>query len=102
MDHALLIRPIEYLGERELSNANSPLDFLSLFLWNLLVIETNLYAHQFLASHQLKPHSRFHQWSDVTVIEMKTFFLHLSMGLVEKSELEDYWANNWPTAWIWR
>ena len=95
--------PIGYRGERELSNANSPLDFLSLFLsddfWNLLTTETNQYAHQFLASHQLKPHSRFHAWSDVTVSEMKVFLaLHLSMGLVEKSELEDYWADYWPTA----
>uniref|UniRef100_A0A8C1XPE6 PiggyBac transposable element-derived protein domain-containing protein n=1 Tax=Cyprinus carpio TaxID=7962 RepID=A0A8C1XPE6_CYPCA len=56
-------QPIGYLGERELSNANSPLDFLSLFLSDdLLVNETNRYAHQFL------------------------------------SELEDYWAEYWPTA----
>lgn len=94
-------QPIGYLGERELSNGNSPKDFVSLFVhfWNVLAIETNRYAHQFLASIQLKPHTRFHRWSDITVNEMKAFFfLPLSMGLVEKSELEDYWAEYWPTA----
>jgi len=48
------------------SNADSAPDFLSLFLnddfWNLLTVETNLYAHKFLASHEIKPHSKFHQW----------------------------------------
>ena len=42
------------------------LHFLSLFhnddFWNLLTVETNRYTHQFLASHEIKPHSRFHQW----------------------------------------
>ncbi|KAM4544857.1 piggyBac transposable element-derived protein 4-like [Odontesthes bonariensis] len=94
---------IGYTGDKDLTNSDSALDFLSLFLndefWNLLVTETNRYAQQFLASHQLKPHSRFHKWSDVTVSEMKAFIsLHLSMGLVEKSEVEDYWAEFWPTA----
>ena len=36
-----------------------------------MTVETNRYAHQFLASHEIKPHSRFHQWSDVTVIEIE-------------------------------
>lgn len=71
-------QPIGYVSENGLSNANSPLDFVSLFLsddfWNLFVTETNRYVHQYLVSHQLQPHSRYHQWSDVTVSEMKAFF----------------------------
>ena len=68
--HQNWIKPFDetvgYHGDRELSNADSALDFLSLFLnddfWNLSTVETNRYAHQFLASHEIKPHSRFHQW----------------------------------------
>jgi len=86
---------VGYQWDRELSNANTALDD---DFWNLLTLKTNRYAHQFLASHEIKPHSRFHQWSDVTVSEIKAFMsLHLSMGLVEKAELEDYWADYWPT-----
>ncbi|XP_063077170.1 piggyBac transposable element-derived protein 4-like [Engraulis encrasicolus] len=96
-------RPIGYRGETKLSSDSSPLDFLSLFLgdefWNILVTETNRYAHQYLGSHRLKTNSRFHEWCDVTTSEMKAFLsLHLTMGLVEKSSLEDYWAEYWPTA----
>ncbi|XP_063041039.1 piggyBac transposable element-derived protein 4-like [Engraulis encrasicolus] len=86
--------PIGYHGEKV---NDSALDFLSLFLddafWNLLTVETNRYAQQFLASHELLPSSRFHGWYDVTVPEMKAFIaLHLSMGLVEKHEISDYWG----------
>ncbi len=93
--------PVGYLGEKDLTSA-APLDFLSLFLtddfWNLITNETNRYAHQFLNSQQLKPNSRFHAWYDVSVSEMKAFLaLHLCMGLVEKAEIEDYWAEFWPT-----
>ena len=91
-----------YCGDRELSN-DSSYRFLSLFLtydsWNLITMETNRYAHQYLSSHVLMPSSRFHEWYYVTVHEMKAFLsLHLSMGLVHKSEIEYYWAEFWPTS----
>ncbi|KAL2102438.1 hypothetical protein ACEWY4_001606 [Coilia grayii] len=94
--------PIGYKGDKEMSNDNSALNFLSLFLsddfWDLITKETNRYAHQFLASNDLQPNSRFHEWYDVTIPEMKAFIaLHLSMGVVEKHELVDYWSEFWLT-----
>uniref|UniRef100_A0A8C9YGA1 PiggyBac transposable element-derived protein domain-containing protein n=1 Tax=Sander lucioperca TaxID=283035 RepID=A0A8C9YGA1_SANLU len=93
---------IGYRGDRELHSDSRSIDFLSLFLtddfWSHITMETNRYAHQYLGSHELMPSSRFHEWYDVTVPEMKAFLsLHLSMGLVHKSEIEDYWAEFWPT-----
>uniref|UniRef100_A0A8P4JXH0 PiggyBac transposable element-derived protein domain-containing protein n=1 Tax=Dicentrarchus labrax TaxID=13489 RepID=A0A8P4JXH0_DICLA len=92
---------VGYRGDRELSTDSRPIDFLSLFLTDdfcHITMETNRYAHQYLGSHELMPSSRFHEWYDVTVPEMKAFLsLHLSMGLVHKSEIEDYWAEFWPT-----
>ena len=48
---------IGYRSDRELSNDSRSIDFSSLFLtddfWNLITMETNLYAHQYLASHEL-------------------------------------------------
>ena len=78
-----------------------PVDFISLFLtndfWNLAVTETNKYAQQYLDAHgpnfanPLKPKSGFQNWKPVTIAEMKAFFsLTFSMGLCEKSEIEDY------------
>lgn len=92
--------PVGYRGDRDLREAK-PLDFLSLFLcedfWNLLTNETNRYAQQFLSSQELKPKSRFRDWYDVTISEMKAFLsLHLCMGVVEKPEIDDYWAEFWP------
>ena len=93
--------PVGYIGEKDLTSAH-PIDFLSLFLtddfWNHITNETNRYAHQVLHSKELKPKSRFHSWCDVSVPEMKAFLsLHLSMGLVDKPEIEDYWATFWLT-----
>uniref|UniRef100_A0A3P8TSD3 PiggyBac transposable element-derived protein domain-containing protein n=1 Tax=Amphiprion percula TaxID=161767 RepID=A0A3P8TSD3_AMPPE len=93
--------PVGYREDRNLTNSE-PIGFLSLFLdaefWSLITNETNRYAHQFLEREELKPNSRFHDWYDVTVPEMKAFMaLHLCMGLVEKSEIEDYWDGFWPT-----
>lgn len=66
--------------------------------WEILVSKTNRYAQQFLNSTELGPKSRFRDWYDVTVSEMKVFIsLHLSMGLVNKSELTDYRTRFWLT-----
>lgn len=94
--------PVGYAGELDLTNAD-PVNFLSLFLgddfWELVTEETNRYARQMLSSAELKPKSRFHKWCSITILEMKAFFaLHLSMALVEKHEIEDYWSTFWITA----
>ena len=80
--------------ENLLDNILSPVTVLFLFLtaefWNLLVIETNRYAEQFFVHHTPSARSRFRNWAPVTVSEMKAFFsLTFSMGLVEKTEIEE-------------
>ena len=48
-----------------------------------LVEETNRYAQQTLMGKELSPRSRFKQWVDVTVGEMRAFLgLIVGMGLL--------------------
>ena len=42
--------------------------------WNILVEETNRYAHQILDTNQSRRQSRISDWIDTSVKEMKTFF----------------------------
>ena len=83
--------PVGCRGNRDLIDVRS-VEFVFLFwtdeFWELLTSETNRYAYQFLEKTQLKEKSRFHSWYDTTDQETKAFLsLHLSMGLVEKSEI---------------
>ena len=91
-----------YTGPGGYENKPS-VDFMSLFLtnefWNLAVTKTNRYAQQYLDSHDpnsanpLKLKSCLQNRKPVTITEMKAFFsLTFSMGLCEKSEIEDYWV----------
>ena len=86
-------------GNRDLIDAR-PVDLVALF-WTdefreLLTSETNRYAKKFLENTQLKEKTGFHSCFDVTVQKMKAFLsLHLSMRQVEKSKIEDYWAEFW-------
>ena len=97
-------RNIGYKGDQDLSDAD-PIAFLQLFLddavFDLLVTETNRYADQFLLAKgdDLRRRSRFHKWEPVTRADMKAFLaLHMTMGLVEKHEIEDYWETFWLTS----
>ena len=57
--------------------------------------ETNRYAHEWLRTHQLKPHSRFKNFKDVTVHEMKAFIgLIVAMGVIKQLDIQDYWSTN--------
>ncbi|GFO19257.1 PiggyBac transposable element-derived protein 4 [Plakobranchus ocellatus] len=48
-----------------------------------LVEETNRYAEQTLGGKELSPHSKFRQWIEVTVGEMRAFLgLIVAMGLL--------------------
>ena len=65
-------------------------------VFDLLATETNRYADQFLLAKgdDLRRRSRFHKWAD-----MKAFLaLHMTMALVEKHEIEDYWETFWLTS----
>ena len=88
-------RNIGYKGVQDLSDAD-PVTFLQLFLddavFDMLATETNRYADQFLLAKgdDLRRRSRFHKWEPVTRADMKAFLaLHMTMGLVEKHEIED-------------
>jgi hypothetical protein len=69
---------------------------------DILVEETNLYAHQILNSQgdNLKPKSRMREWVDVTAEEMSAFLgLWLFMGMVRKPTIQSYWQENQET-WL--
>ncbi|XP_054259935.1 piggyBac transposable element-derived protein 4-like [Macrosteles quadrilineatus] len=68
-------------------------------MWNMLVTETNRYAHSRMATLErcglLAPQSRFRKWVDVTVEEMKSYIgILLSMGLTRRKSLRDYWSTD--------
>lgn len=75
-------------------------DYLSLFLtdefFDLLVVQTNLYAAQYKRDNpNLPPNSRATAWIETTRNEMKKFLaLALLMGIVRKPEVSDYWSTN--------
>lgn len=82
-----------------------PIQFFFLFFTSAvltnMVRETNRYAKAFLNTPVMKlwlrhhPKSRFHNWCDTTMAELKKFFgLLLAMGLLRKKRLADYWSSN--------
>ncbi|XP_069819582.1 piggyBac transposable element-derived protein 4-like [Dendropsophus ebraccatus] len=74
------------------------IDFFKLFfseeLISLMVVQTNLYAQQFLAQHPVSSFfSGSHSWTPVDAAEMTTFWgLLLHMGLVKKPRIRQYWS----------
>ena len=83
---------------REIPGSTVPFDdntsALSLFcryftdeVWNLLLTETNRYAHVNLSS---MPNAC--AWTDVTIDEMKAFIgVTIVMGIIQLSRLDMYW-----------
>ena len=89
---------------QDMSN-KSPLEFLSLFITDKIlkgiVEQTNLFAQQFIDSHELPPRSRVRQWgrSSHDVAELRRFLsLTIIMGLVSYPTIEDSWVTSWPFA----
>ena len=81
----------------------SELNFLQYFITEKLYEEMrtqmNKYYRDFMSenSDKLGPRSRFHKWpvGGVTVNDIKQFMaLSFYMGLVKKSDLEDYWSTD--------
>uniref|UniRef100_A0A673BR56 PiggyBac transposable element-derived protein domain-containing protein n=1 Tax=Sphaeramia orbicularis TaxID=375764 RepID=A0A673BR56_9TELE len=67
--------------------------FFTLDLLQHFVDQTNRYAEQYPASHNLRPRSRAHQWIPATVTEMKGFIaLILNMGIVQLPSIFMYWS----------
>ena len=81
----------------------TPLDVFRMLVTNdvldSIVTHTNLYASQYIASHNLPPRLRVHNWSrePFTREELQKFIaLVIIMGLVNLPTLEDYWVTTWP------
>ena len=82
----------------------TPIDFFQLFVTDdileAIVEQTNLFAQQYIDSHELSRRSRVQQWakSPHDVVELKKFLaLIIIMGLISYPSIEDYWVS-WPFA----
>ena len=83
----------------------SPIDFLQLLITDemleAIVVQTNLFAEQFIDKHELSSRSRVQQcnWSPHDVAELRKFLaLVVIMGLVPYPCIEDSWVTSWPFA----
>ena len=81
----------------------TPLDFFRMLLTDdildNIVTQTNLYAAQYISTHNLPPRSRVHGWSrePFTREELQKFIaLIIIMGLVNLPTIEDHWVTTWP------
>ena len=86
----------EGLRVRMKENA-TPLDYIELYLTDeimeLLVTETNRYAKQFIVGKEKNTY--LHQWTNVTVNEMKQFIgILILMGIVHKPQIHMYWSKS--------
>ena len=76
------------------------IDFLDIFLdeefYNMITIQTNLYAFQFREKQTiLSRYSRVRNWKDVTIDEMRQFIaLQVLTGIVKKPEISQYWSTD--------
>lgn len=62
---------------------------------NVMVLETNKYAQQYISTHRLRRTSRMNRWCDVTEEEMKKFLgVILATGLIRLPNVEDYWKKD--------
>ena len=67
--------------------------FCTVGLLQRFVDQTNVYAEQFIATHNLRPKSRVHQWQPTTLAEMKGFIAAiLNMGIIQLPEISMYWS----------
>lgn len=76
-----------------------PVDLFKLFvnddILDLIVTETNRYAHQQLDKGGHRPKSRIHKWVDTNKEEIKVFFcIIIWMGLKKLPKLCSYWSKN--------
>ena len=62
-------------------------------VWDLLVDETNRYAH-FRLRNPPSCHGILHNWHDTCREEMMSFGLILTMGIVQLSDMKDYWSRH--------
>ena len=81
---------------------NNPLSFFSLLINNsilqTIVDQTNLYAQQFISSHDLGPHSHARSWvkrtSDIAEL-LQVLAIIIVMGIVPYPQIESHWSTLW-------
>lgn len=90
-------------GCTPLVSSDHPIDYFGLMvddgMLQHVVDQTNLSADQYLASHDLAPHSRICRWRKTShdITELKRFLvLVLVMGLVRLPQIEHHWCVSWP------
>lgn len=78
---------------------DSPMDYFTLFctpnILEMIVVETNRYAHQKITGKVISRRSRMKRWKDTTTEEMKVFLaLSMHMGHVQLPSIRQYWSRN--------
>ena len=103
----LLFRGEEKLLEAMPANP-TPLDYFQLYFTDavvdLLVIETNRYAEQYIQRNVVPPHSPVNTWTPTDKNEMLAFLgLTVLMGIVYKPRLTMYWSTDlvYKTSIFW-
>ncbi|KAK4309138.1 hypothetical protein Pmani_000613 [Petrolisthes manimaculis] len=81
------------------TDSSNELDFLREFfsdeLLDMIVIETNRYAQQYLRGNVMTPRCRLANWTDTTRDEMYLFFcIMLLMSHNKKNRINDYWSKD--------
>ena len=83
---------------------NRPIRYFSHFITSDMlqnvVTQTNLYARQYIESHDLAPYSRVRLWSKsiFDMSQLQRFLaIILLMGLVMCPEIKSHWAVHWPS-----
>ena len=68
-------------------------------MFDVMVEETNRYAHQWQNDPNVAPKSRIHRWQDTDRNEMNAFIaMRISMGLCPKNQSDDYFKKqHWLT-----
>ena len=68
-------------------------------MFDTMVDETNVYAHQWLNDPNLLPHARIRRWKDTNLNEMQAFIaMRIAMGLCPQNQAEDYFkTQHWLT-----
>ena len=94
----LLFRGEEKLLEDMPANP-TPLDYFKLYftddVLDLLVVETNRYAEQYIQRNVVPPHSPVQNWTPTEKNEMLAFLgLTVLMGIVYKPRLAMYWSTD--------
>ena len=78
---------------------NIPREYVEEFLdedfLQLIVIETNRYARQFLSKNDTSTSSQDNKWTPVSAIDVRNYFcLSILMGINSLPTIQDYWSQN--------